>query len=147
MRRFLKATIAGVLVAGLTGCAAQIGSAINMQVHKARIRGEPVDKFVDYFGREIAVATVLNGNPAYTWNASYTEARTVEVDSYAYHNQDRPGMTTGIVYGTRTFDRDCKLTIAYDESTRLVTDLELTNEFECTLVRAELAKIQPVWGF
>ena len=63
------------------------------------------------------------------------------------HNQDRPGMTTGIVYGTRKFDRDCKLTIAYDESTRLVTDIELTNEFECKLARAELAKIQPVWGF
>jgi|GEM_PF-1763720 len=147
MRRLFKATIAGVLVAGLTGCAAQIGSAINMQIHKSRIRGEPVDKFVDYFGSKIARATVLNGNPAYTWNASYREDRTVEVDSYAYYNQDRPGMTTGIVYGTRTFDRDCQLTIAYDESTRLVTDLELTNEFECTHVRAELAKIQPVWGF
>jgi SOS-response transcriptional repressor LexA len=53
-------------------------------------------------------------------------------------------MTTGIVYGTRTFDRDCKLTIAYDESTRLVTDQELTNEFDCKLVRAEISN---VFGF
>lgn len=142
MRLGFKAAIAGLLLVGLTGCAAEIGTALGMQLQKSWARGEPIDKYRDYFGRQREVVTVYEGQPAYAWDLSYSEDLTVETDSYAYYNTDRPGMTTGIIYDTRRFDRDCKLTIAYDESTRLVTDLELTNAVKCGQVRAALKQIE-----
>lgn len=141
MTRLFKVLAAGMLVTSLSGCAAEIGTAIGMQIQKASARGENIDKYRDAFGRSAEVETALDGQPAYTWDLSYYEDVTVEGDSYAYYNTDRPGMTTGITYERRTLLRKCLLTMSYDPQTRLVTDVDLPNAVKCRKVRSALKKI------
>lgn len=141
MTRLFKVIAVGLLATSLSGCAAEIGAAVGMQIQKAMARGEPIDKYRDAFGRQAGVATVLDGEPAYMWDLSYDETLTVEGDSYAYYNTDRPGMTTGINYQRRTFFRQCLLTMSYDPQTGLVTGIDLTNPSKCVKVRKALREI------
>src|SRR5690606_6426974 len=112
MKKMFKVGVAGLLVVSVAGCAAEVGTAIGMQIQKSRARGEPIDLYRDKFGRQYEQTTTLNGQPAYVWDLSYDEVLTVETGSYAYHNTDRPGMTTGITYEDRLFSRQCILTMA-----------------------------------
>lgn len=137
-----KILLAVFVVLSLSGCAAEIGSTLGVHlIEKNIVRGKSIEKYRDAFGRNREVEVVLNGEPAYMWNLSYNQKITVEADSYAYYNQDRPGMTTGIIYEDRIVSRDCKLTISYDPKTRLVTDFKLTNPAKCGQIRSALRKI------
>lgn len=142
MTHIIKIFLTVLLALGLSGCAAEIGSALGVYlIEKPMVRGESIEKYRDAFGRSVEVETVLNGEPAYTWDLSYYQRMTVEADTYAYHNLDRPGMTTGIIYEDRDVLRSCQLTMSYDPQTRLVTDFELTTPAKCGAVRSALRKI------
>ncbi|HRL22812.1 hypothetical protein [Alcaligenes sp. CHO6] len=142
MTHIIKLIISFLTLISLGGCAAEIGSALGIQlIEKPMVRGESIEKYRDAFGRSGEVETVLNGEPAYKWNLSYYQRVTVEADTYAYHNLDRPGMTTGIIYEDRDILRPCQLTMSYDPKTRLVTDFELTNPAKCGEVRRALREI------
>ena len=105
------------------------------------VRGERIEKYRGVFGRSVEAETVLNGEAAYTWDLSYYQRVTVEVDAYAYHNLDRPGMRTGIIYEDRDVLRLCQLTMLYDPQTRLVTNFEFTALTRCGAVRSAFCKI------
>jgi len=141
MTRIIKAGAALFVAVGLSGCAAEVGTAIGMQIQKSMARGEPIGKYRGALSAGNEVATTLDGQPAFTWDMSYYEDVTIQKDGYAYKNTDRPGYTTGLIYENRTVHRQCLLTMAYDPQTLLVTDLELTNAVTCRRVRSLLREL------
>lgn len=102
------------LITMLSGCAAEIGTAAHHAILESRLnskwKGQSIQSLRNHVKEYKAVAvTMENGQQAYKWDFSHHYTRTVEVDSYAYHNTDRPGMTTGIVYADRDYINRCAL--------------------------------------
>lgn len=116
----------------LAGCAA----------HRApsRFEGKPVSEAVNAMPKRLQQSGITNdGKPYYYW--IFDEVETVTfTDSYAYHNTDRPGMTTGLYFYERELPRKCSVVVVYDDATQIVTDFQVnkTRNAKCRKMESYL---------
>lgn len=131
----------------LTGCAAELGTAAHHAILESRLnskwKGQPIASLTNHIRNyKPTVVTMENHQQAYRWDFSHHYTKTVEVDSYAYYNTDRPGMTTGIVYADRDYQNRCQLYALLTPNTTTIAKITIQTPSRgtCPQLRQEVLK-------
>lgn len=111
-----------------TGCAAELGTAAHHAILESRLnskwQGQPIQTLQNHIKNYQATTVMMENNQkAYRWDFTHHYTKTVEVDSYAYHNTDRPGMTTGIIYADRDYKNRCQLYALIAPDTTMISKI------------------------
>lgn len=130
-----------------TGCAAELGTAAHHAILESRLnshwKGASIQSLTSHIKNyKPTVVTMENNQQAYRWDFTHHYTKTVEVDSYAYHNTDRPGMTTGIVYADREYKNRCQLYALLTPNTTTIAKITIQTPSRgtCPQLRQEVLK-------